>query len=98
MKAPTNSLDEQIAHLNIYMCEFIDRDHQCTNLSRAICAQLEEIINNSEVGFFPYQQSVYLKMLRFWKAKHLALKSRDEQLRAQTMSSTHAPSSRDTIH
>jgi len=63
-----DSLDFQIAQLNIMITEFIMRDHHCYTLAQAICTRLTNICQHVEIAFFPQQQIVYLKMLKVWQA------------------------------
>lgn len=69
-----NSLDFEIAQLNILMTEFIMRDQHCYTLAQAICTHLTNICQHLEIAFFPQQQRVYLKMLKVWQAIKLTIK------------------------
>ena len=68
----SDSLDSQIARLNIMTTEFMLRDYQCYTLTQAICRQLTIICQHPEIDFFPQQQMVYLKMMKVWQAINLS--------------------------
>ena len=68
MKNNSDSLDFQIAQLNIMITEFIVRDHHCYTLAEEICKRITTICQHVEITFFPQQQRVYLKMLKVWQA------------------------------
>ena len=66
-KNNSDSLDFQIAQLNIMITEFMMRDHHCYVLTQEICKRLTTICQHVEIIFFPHQQTVYLKMLKVWQ-------------------------------
>lgn len=68
MKNNLDSLDFQIAQLNVMITEFIVRDHHCYTLAKEICKRITTICKHVEIEFFPQQQRVYLKMLNVWQA------------------------------
>lgn len=75
------SLDFEIAQLNIMMTEFVIRDHHCYTLAQAICTRLTNICQHVEIDFFPQQQRVYLKMLKVWQA--IKLKNNIDSTKAE---------------